>query len=194
MSKQRSRGLILCAVCGFLLLAFSACSKKAVPTSPGAGAMPPGGYGGVSEGIGAGGYAGMEDARWRELGITSEAEKQEFLNKAQAFENRDIYFDFDAYVLSEPAKRILDEKVAFLRQYPRAKVTIEGHCDTRGTNEYNLALGERRASAAMQYLVNSGVNGQNLTVISYGEERPIARGDDEASHAKNRRAHFVLDY
>ncbi len=185
------RGLAVFALLALVVMSVGACAKKGVPTAPGFGDPA---YTGVGEGIGAGAYAGMEDVRWRELGITSESEKREFLAKAEAFENRNVYFDFDSYMLSDPAKRILDEKAVFLRQYPRVRVTIEGHCDTRGTAEYNLALGERRANSAMQYLVNSGINGQNLTTISYGEERPVAFGDDEASHAKNRRAHFVLNY
>ncbi len=185
------RGLSVFALLALVVMSVGACAQKGVPPVPGVGEPA---YSGVGEGIGAGAYPGMEDVRWRELGITSESEKQEFLTKAEVFENRNIYFDFDSYVLSEPAKRILDEKIVFLRQYPRVRVTIEGHCDTRGTAEYNLALGERRANSAMQYLVNSGINGNHLTVISYGEERPVAFGNDEASHAKNRRAHFVLDY
>jgi peptidoglycan-associated lipoprotein len=115
------------------------------------------------------------------------------LNRAQRFENEDIYFDFDSYVLTEPAKKILDEKIQFLKRYPKVRVTVEGHCDERGTNEYNLALGERRANSAMQYLANSGMSTQNLNAVSYGEERPLSTGHDEASWARNRRAHFVLN-
>ena len=185
-----------------LILAFVvggfACSKKVVPTQPGFGP----GAGGGSEGAGMAGMggpggaggAGLDDARWRELGLTSEQEKQEFLAKAKRFENEDVYFDYDAYVLSEPAKRILDDKVAFLKRYAKVKVTIEGHCDERGTTEYNLALGERRANSALQYLANSGINKTNLTTISYGKERPSGTGHDETSWAKNRRDHFVLNY
>jgi peptidoglycan-associated lipoprotein len=181
----------------FLILALTvgglSCTKSTVtPPQPGFGP----GTEGVSEAAGAGAMrgAGLEEARWRELGLTSEAEKKEFLAKAQAFENQDIYFDFDAYTLSEPAKRTLDEKVAFLKRYPKVKVTIEGHCDERGTTEYNLALGERRANSALQYLVNSGVSRTNLTTVSYGKERPGVTGHDEASWAKNRRDHFALNY
>lgn len=199
--SNMSKGLAFLTLVVLLALNLGACSKKTVPTQPnfGAGGAGAGGYGGgAGDALGGagsgGGYGGMEDAKWRELGINSEAEKQEFLKKAEAFENRDVYFDYDEYTLSEPAKKILDEKAAFLRRYPKAKVTVEGHCDSRGTNEYNLALGERRANAAMQYLAKSGLNAQNLNLISYGEERPLAGGTDEASYAKNRRAHFVINY
>lgn len=178
-----------------LVLASSvfACAKKPIPAQPGygpgssAGGMVPGGSG---SGMG----MGLDDARWRELGITSEAEKREFLAKADQFENQDVYFDYDSYVLSPPAKKVLDDKVEFIKRYPKVKVVVEGHCDERGTTEYNLALGERRANSAYQYIANSGVNSSSLSTISYGKERPIATGHDEASWAKNRRAHFQLNY
>lgn len=167
------------------------CSKKTVPAQPGFGS----GGGAAGAGIGgSGGGAGLDDARWRELGINSEAEKREFLDKAQQFENQDIYFDFNGFTLTEPAKKILDEKIAFLKRYPKVKVTIEGHCDDRGTTEYNLALGERRATSAQQYFVNSSISQGTFNTISYGKERPIATGHDESSWAKNRRDHFVLNY
>lgn len=171
-----------------LIAAVGACAKKNVPGQPGFGSEAPG--------FGAGGSAGgpgLDDARWRELGINSEAEKREFLDRKQAFENQDIYFDYDAYTLSEPAKRILDDKIGFLKRYAKVRVTAEGHCDERGTTEYNLALGERRANACSQYISNSGLHAQ-LTTTSYGKERPIATGHDEASWAKNRRAHFVVNF
>ena len=136
----------------------------------------------------------MDEAKWRELGIHSEAEKREFLERARAFENQNVYFDYDAYTLSEPAKKVLDEKIAFLKRYPKVAVTIEGNCDERGTTEYNIALGERRANASQQYLAASGLSNLKLTTVSYGKERPIATGHDEASWAKNRRDHFVLNY
>jgi peptidoglycan-associated lipoprotein len=187
MLQNRDLGRILLIF--LFLLGIGACAKKTVPVQPGFG---PGGTGPGTEGTGR--SMGMDDARWRELGITSEPEKREFLQRAQNFENEDVYFDFDSYVLSDPAKRILDTKTEFLKRYPKVKVTIEGHCDERGTTEYNLALGERRAQSALQYLVNSGISQQRLGTISYGKERPIATGHDEASWAKNRRDHFVLNY
>jgi peptidoglycan-associated lipoprotein len=174
-----------------LAVGFVACSKKKVPPQQGIG---PGGYGsGDMGGTGSGGALGADDARWRELGLNTEAERQEFMNSAQRFENEDVYYDYDSYVLTEPAKKILDDKIQFLKRYPKVRVTVEGHCDERGTNEYNLALGERRANSAMQYLANSGMSTQNLNAVSYGEERSLATGHDESSYARNRRAHFVLN-
>lgn len=168
------------------IAAMSACSKKNVPPPPGWGAP------GQEYAAAAGGP--MDDAKWRELGINSEAEKREFLERAKAFENQDVYFDYDSDTLTEPAKKVLDEKIAFLKRFPKVAVTIEGHCDERGTTEYNIALGERRAHAAQQYILNSNSSNLKLTTVSYGKERPVAVGHDEASWAKNRRAHFTLNY
>jgi len=110
----------------------------------------------------------------------------------QTFQNQDINFDFDKYDLRPDARTILDRKVAFLNQNGSVRVQIEGHCDERGTNAYNLALGERRANAAKQYITTAGVNAARLSTISYGEERPLDPGHDEAAWARNRRAHFVI--
>lgn len=193
MSKSYGKvGRILLVL--VLITAAIGCAKKSVPIPPGAGGMGMGGSGMAGgSGLGGGGL-GPDDARWRELGLNTEAERREFMEKARDFENEDIFFDYDAYVLSVPAKKILDEKLAFLKAYAKVRVTIEGHCDERGTNEYNLALGERRANSALQYLVNAGVSQQRLGTVSYGEERPLGSGHDESSWARNRRAHFVLNY
>jgi peptidoglycan-associated lipoprotein len=114
--------------------------------------------------------------------------QQEF----QAFQNQDIYFDFDKYDLRTDARTILDRKASFLNQNSSVRVQIEGHCDERGTVEYNLALGERRANAAKQYLTTAGISAGRLSTISYGEERPLDPGHNEAAWAKNRRDHFVI--
>jgi peptidoglycan-associated lipoprotein len=110
----------------------------------------------------------------------------------QDFQNQDIFFDFDKYDLRTDARATLDRKASFLNQNPSVRSQIEGHCDERGTNEYNLALGERRANAARQYLTTAGVSPARLTTISYGEERPLDPGQNEAAWARNRRAHFVI--
>ena len=102
------------------------------------------------------------------------------------------FFDFDSYVLSDAARGVLDQDAKLLRANSGLKVTIEGHCDERGTVEYNQALGEKRAQAARDYVVAAGVEASRLQIISYGKERPFDPGHDEAAWAKNRRAHFVL--
>jgi len=110
----------------------------------------------------------------------------------QEFQNQDIYFDFDKYDLRTDARTTLDRKASFLNQNSSVRVQVEGHCDERGTNEYNLALGERRANAAKQYLTTAGISAGRLSTISYGEERPLDPGHTEAAWARNRRAHFVV--
>ncbi len=109
-----------------------------------------------------------------------------------AIQDQDIYFDFDKYDLRPDARATLDRKVSAMNQASTVRAQIEGHCDERGTNAYNLALGERRANAAKQYMVTAGVSAGRLSTISYGEERPADPGHNEAAWAKNRRAHFVV--
>jgi len=102
------------------------------------------------------------------------------------------FFDFDSDALRDDARVALDADARVLRDHPTAQITIEGHCDERGTSEYNQALGERRANAAREYLVNAGIDASRLQSVSYGKERPFDPGHDEAGWAKNRRAHLVV--
>jgi peptidoglycan-associated lipoprotein len=108
------------------------------------------------------------------------------------FENTDIFFEYDSFNLTIEAKKILAEKTGFLNSHSTIKVRIEGNCDERGTPEYNLALGERRAKAAQDYLVFLGIASERLATVSYGEEKPIDGGHNEAAWAKNRRTHFAI--
>ena len=105
----------------------------------------------------------------------------------------DIFFEFDKATLTPSSQDNLMKKAEWLRANPDATVTIEGHCDERGTNEYNLALGERRAESAKNFLVDLGIAPSRLTTISYGEERPIDPQHSEEAWAKNRRDHFVIN-
>ena len=109
------------------------------------------------------------------------------------FLNENIHFEFDRSNLLPEAQEILRSKAQWLRDNPDVLAIIEGHCDERGTNEYNLALGDRRANSAKAYLVDLGIGGARLTCISYGEERPLDYGHDEGAWAKNRRAQFTMD-
>src|SRR5581483_3024459 len=102
------------------------------------------------------------------------------------------FFEYDSSELTSEAQRVLNENAQLLKQNPTWTVTIEGHCDERGTAEYNLALGERRAVAARAYLVSLGISADRLRTVSYGKEFPFDPGHDEAAFAKNRRAHFVI--
>jgi peptidoglycan-associated lipoprotein len=105
---------------------------------------------------------------------------------------RIVYFGYDSAELSAEARAALDVNAGVLKKYPAWTVTIEGHCDERGTAEYNLALGERRAAAAQSYMVALGVPASRVKTVSYGKEFPFDPGHDEAAWAKNRRAHFVI--
>jgi len=103
-----------------------------------------------------------------------------------------VFFDYDSSDINAEGQQTLNENAALLKKYTSWTVTIEGHCDERGSAEYNLALGERRAVAARAYLVSLGVPADRLRTVSYGKEFPFDPGHDEAAFAKNRRAHFVI--
>jgi len=103
-----------------------------------------------------------------------------------------IFFEYDSQDLTAEARALLDTNAGLLKRYASWTITIEGHCDERGTAEYNLALGERRAVAAQSYLVSLGIPAERLRTVSYGKEFPFDPGKDEAAYAKNRRAHFVI--
>jgi peptidoglycan-associated lipoprotein len=123
----------------------------------------------------------FEEDRLRE-----EAIKKEFVNE-------NIHFAFERSVLSDRARRILKRKADYLSTNPDLMITIEGHCDDRGTDAYNNALGERRADSVKIFLVDLGINTNRLSTVSYGEKRPVAMGHNETSWAKNRRAQFVIN-
>lgn len=110
-----------------------------------------------------------------------------------AFVGENVQFAFDSFVLSDEAKRILNGKADYLRANPDISVTVEGHCDDRGTDAYNVALGGRRAESVKIFLVDLGIGSNRLNTVSYGEERPIAAGHNEAAWSRNRRAQFAID-
>lgn len=102
-----------------------------------------------------------------------------------------VFFDYDKAALSGEAKATLKANADWIKANPKYTVQVEGHTDSRGSTEYNLSLGERRAKSVRSYLESLGVEARRLTVLSYGEEKPLAQGDTEAAYAKNRRANFV---
>jgi peptidoglycan-associated lipoprotein len=104
-----------------------------------------------------------------------------------------VFFDFDKYTLRADAKATLDKQAAWLKAYPNYSLTIEGHADERGTREYNLALGERRANSVKEYLAGAGVAAARVKTVSYGKERPVALGSNEAAWSQNRRGVTVLN-
>ena len=128
-----------------------------------------------------------------ELARQQKIQIEETLKEEMAkFENEDIHFDFDKYYIRPDAAEILKKKAQWLKEHPEVHLLIEGHCDERGTEEYNLALGERRANSAKEFLVSLGIDPKRISIISYGEERPVDPRSCEEAWAKNRRDHFVI--
>ena len=139
-----------------------------------------------------------EEKARQEAFVTQKAlEEQRLLQEALAARHRffkeDIHFEFDKSRLLPEAKEILRYKAEWLMAHPDVTVIIEGHCDERGTNEYNMALGNRRAESVKSFVVDLGIAPERLTTVSYGEERPLDPRHNEEALAKNRRAHFVID-
>lgn len=133
----------------------------------------------------------IEEEALREKGRLTARYTGDWETQKEGFEMEDIHFEFDSAVLTDDAQSILRKKAAWLLDN-QSEVLIEGHCDERGTAEYNLALGERRATSAKSYLVSLGVEANRLAIISYGEEKPLDPGHNEEAWAKNRRDHFVI--
>lgn len=139
-----------------------------------------------------------EEERIRQQELQDEAARQAAVEQARLeaaktrFLHQNVHFAFDSSELTDAAKALLKEKADWLKANTGASVIIEGHCDERGTTEYNLALGERRANAVKQYLQDLGIGGFRLSTVSYGEERPLDPGKTEDAYSKNRRAQFVL--
>ena len=173
MKKLGVFGLIVLVFC--LALA-GGCSKKVSSTPAGATAA------GDGSGAGQGGLTAeqLEAQRLAEL-------QRQAIEKIAADR---IYFAFDSNELSQESRQVLTDKAELLKANPGLNLLIEGHCDERGTNEYNLALGERRARAAYEFLVLMGVDSSKMSIISYGEEYPAVQGSNEAAWAKNRRDEF----
>ena len=140
------------------------------------------------------------EARAREEAAKKELEKSLVAKKEPGIEGvvfessllKDIYFDFDRYDVRPEDAPILKENAVLLKKYPNVKIQIDGHCDERGTIEYNLALGERRANSTKNYLVSLGIPPERISIISYGEEKPFDPGHGEEAWAKNRRAHTII--
>jgi len=124
-------------------------------------------------------------------------EEEMFLQKSLDQINREkplgtVYFDYDRALIRDDAKPVLDGNASWLKKFKTAKILVEGHCDERGTEEYNLALGEKRAKAAQDYLLSLGVASDRIKIISYGKSQPINPGHDEAAWQMNRRAQFLV--
>jgi peptidoglycan-associated lipoprotein len=185
------KGLSIFVVILCLGVILSGCTQKAVvkedPSAKGAE-------------LSQAGKDAKEAERIREEEVKKEFEKSLVAKKTPGIEGmvleskmlKDIHFDFDRYNIRVEEAEVLKENSALLKRYPGMKFQIEGHCDERGTGEYNLALGERRANSAKKYLVSLGIEPGRISTISYGEERPSDQGHSEDAWTKNRRAHFVI--
>lgn len=164
-------------------LPLAGCGKKPlntdVTTNPGGGGNNGAGGNGNSNGSGADNPGGSDKG-----GSMSQDELSKIV--------QDIFFEYDDATLSAAARDILSTNASHLAELTQLRLLIEGHCDERGTVEYNLALGQRRADATKSYLVSLGVDGGRLATRSLGEERPFASGSDESAWSQNRRAHFVV--
>src|SRR5690242_15146177 len=181
-------------------LTWTTTDATSVSISPEVGAVTPQGSTTVTPAdsttyaITATGPGGTADANVR---ITVNAPAPVVAPKGPSFEElftqevRDAYFDLDKADIRPDARQALEKTASFLKGYPNQKVTIEGHCDERGSTEYNLALGDRRANAVKQYLVNLGIPAANLNTVSFGKEKPFCRESNEACWQQNRRGHFV---
>ncbi|MBN1886176.1 MAG: peptidoglycan-associated lipoprotein Pal [Candidatus Krumholzibacteriota bacterium] len=121
-----------------------------------------------------------------------EEEPAEEIVEEEPIELEDVFFEFDKYAIQDKYKQVLARNAEILLAHDDIALLVEGHCDERGTNEYNISLGEKRAKAVMDFLATYGVPASRLSMVSYGEEKPFAYGHDEAAWAKNRRAHMVL--
>ncbi|HEX9446018.1 MAG TPA: peptidoglycan-associated lipoprotein Pal [Candidatus Binatia bacterium] len=179
---------LLCGffICAFLLLA--GCSKTATtPTGPDAGLS---GSDNLGPGKGAAGSNLKENPTG--AGSLSEAQKGRGTETPPTSPLKEVYFEFDSFNLNDAARTILRTNAEWIKANPTVRVEIEGHCDERGTNEYNLALGAKRAQAAKDYLVTLGIGADRLSTISYGEELPVCKEQTEDCWKKNRRDRFVI--
>lgn len=133
-----------------------------------------------------------ESAPVSDMGDSKAADMAAMARAQQVITDSRIYFAFDKYDLNLEAKELLKQKAEVMKKFPSIRALIAGNCDDRGTQEYNLALGERRARAAYDFMVQLGVNPGQLEIISYGKERPIAQGNNEAAWSKNRNDGFTI--
>jgi peptidoglycan-associated lipoprotein len=136
----------------------------------------------------------QEDTGIKEPVLT---EEEIFMSKTLEQINKErpmamVHFDYDKFFIREDAKPVLETNAGWMKKFKTVKVLVEGHCDERGTEEYNLALGEKRAKSAMDYLSSLGISGDRMKIISYGKSQPLDLGHDEAAWQTNRRAQFTI--
>jgi len=179
-------GLVLC----FSIMITAGCAKKSVVKEQSVTGEQKGAVAETTKEV------AKKEGTVQEEPVTREAarvEEETIKEKAAPVEMfKDINFDFDKFSLRPEAREILKQHADYLAKNRDVNVTIEGHCDEKGTSEYNLALGERRAKEALKYLKELGVSAKRMKTVSYGKEKPLDPGHNEEAWAKNRRDHFVI--
>ncbi len=165
---------------------FSATDKNTNPFAGSGGTNPSAGSGGNSSSAGGNGLSGGSGSDVPDDQIARMKNFQETSNL------KDIHFNFDQYDLDRNSKEVLQQNASYLKQNSRTKIEIQGHCDERGTNNYNIALGERRAHSTKRFLVSQGINSSRINIISFGEEKPFCFNSNEDCWFQNRRAHFMI--
>lgn len=175
---MRTKLLVVMVMMAFVLALGTGCAKKQMSAEP------------APEAVSQSTSSDADSSSVKEQEIA--AEKRAMVAAEKEITANLIYFDFDKFDLKAEAKDVLKAKAELLKKYPSWKLLIEGHCDNRGTEEYNLALGERRARAAYEFLVVLGVPSSRLKVVSFGEERPAVDANNESAWAKNRRDEFKV--
>ena len=197
--RERNLAVLILVMCLTVVFVTGCCSRKAVKSAVITGEQMAAEDQQASSGEQMTGEQALKEQALKEQTLKEQALKEQAAKEQAAKEQAakggmvlaDILFDFDEFSLKPEARGILEQHAKWLLEHKNDKLTIEGHSDERGTTEYNLALGERRATAAMKYLVDLGIDEARLRTISYGEELPLDPGHDEAAWAKNRRDHFV---
>jgi peptidoglycan-associated lipoprotein len=186
MYKRRYISWILAVIFVSGLLMGSGCAKKTIVTP--AASDEAGKMSGIQEESLGGAEGGRKGRSRRQISAKAQAYGPEGI----AFESEDLYFEFDQYTLNAEAKGLLKKKAAFLQKHPEVQITIEGHCDERGSADYNLGLGQKRADSVKSFIIDLGIPGGRLASVSYGKEQPKDPGNDESAWAQNRRAHLVI--
>lgn len=218
MKSNTTLLILLSCMLGFILMLGAGCTKKTVPIPgsgsggpsygdgtdikyPGADSTYPQGTGYSESSIAPEGTlddtAVVESGKIGNLSVNQNGDEKSIqYKKAQGRSSlglSPVYFGFDQAIIRPDMGDRMSNNALFLKQRPGAKVVVEGNCDSRGTNEYNLALGQRRALNAKQYLINLGIRENRIRAVSYGEEQPLFLGEDEFSYAQNRRVDFIQE-
>ena len=184
-SRLKTTFFLICLLAATLLA--TGCAKKKVVAAKGSDAAAA--ESGIQEESFGAGSSGERLGRSRR-GVSARA--QAYGPEGVAFESEDVFFDYDQATLTDASRNLLQKKANFLQKHREVQITIEGHCDQRGSSEYNLGLGQKRADSIKNYLQDLGISGNRLAAVSYGKEQPLEPEMTEAAFARNRRGHLVV--